>query len=163
MSLWILFSRIFISTSFPWPSQIKVMIIRLFGARVGKHTHLQPRVDIHFPWKLILGDFVWIGKNSFLHNMEVLEICSNTAIGHNVMITTGSHDFLRSDFSYRNKPSKICSFVWVTSNCFIGPGVTVAEGCILYPGCVVTRNTQAWFIYHGNPSVKLRQRKLLNL
>ena len=40
------------------------MVLRFFGAKIGKGLVIKPRVNIHFPWKLMIGDNVWIGEEA---------------------------------------------------------------------------------------------------
>ena len=42
---------------------LKVFLLRLFGARVGKNLCIKPSVNIKYPWRLSIGDNVWIGGN----------------------------------------------------------------------------------------------------
>ena len=43
---------------------VKAMILRWFGAKVGRGAVIKPRVNIRFPWRLQLGDNVWIGEGA---------------------------------------------------------------------------------------------------
>ena len=53
-------------TSLPVPSPFKCFVLRLFGARIGQGVVIKPQVKIHFPWKLTVGDFTWIGEEVFI-------------------------------------------------------------------------------------------------
>ncbi len=46
----------FISPLIP-VSSLKVALLRLFGAKVGKGVNIKPSVNIKFPWKLSIGDY----------------------------------------------------------------------------------------------------------
>lgn len=160
LACWNIFSWIFFTTNFPWPSDLKTIFLRAFGAKLGKGVFFQPSVTIHFPWKLRLGNYVWIGRNTFLHNMETIEIGNHTAIAHNVFITSGSHDFNKVTFPYKNRAVTIGSSVWVSSCSFIGPGVFVSDGTVVFPGSVVTKTFKPFSIIAGNPAKFLKFRKL---
>src|ERR1035437_4993246 len=60
-ALWYLVKCALFLTPLPFPSSLKRSVLRLFGARVGNGVVIKPRVNIHFPWKLAVGDFTWIG------------------------------------------------------------------------------------------------------
>lgn len=61
--LWILCSRIFFQHSLAVWNAPKVWLLRQFGAKVGNGVRIKPNVQIKFPWKLEIGDFVWIGEH----------------------------------------------------------------------------------------------------
>lgn len=160
VALWYLFKMIFFLSAFPWPINLKVFILRCFGSKIGSGFYLQPEVSIHFPWKLEVGDNCWIGKQTEIHNMEFLKIEDNVAIAHRVLITTGSHDFSKKRHPYRNQPTTIGSKVWIASCVFIGPGLKIGEGCVIYAGAVVTKSTPPWKRIMGNPAQVIGERVL---
>ncbi|HEX8999834.1 MAG TPA: colanic acid biosynthesis acetyltransferase WcaF, partial [Blastocatellia bacterium] len=43
-------------------SGLKCSMLRWFGAKVGAGVVIKPDVRITFPWKLTLGDHVWVGE-----------------------------------------------------------------------------------------------------
>src|ERR1700722_8812153 len=61
-AIWHLSKCLLFLTPLPVPSRFKCFILRLFGARIGKGVVIKPQVKIHFPWKLTVGDFAWIGE-----------------------------------------------------------------------------------------------------
>lgn len=73
---WYLIKMRFFLTAFPYPSSFKSPILRLFGAKIGKRVTIKPGVNIHMPWKLEIGDDVWIGDEVFILNFERLRIDS---------------------------------------------------------------------------------------
>ena len=45
-------------------SALKRLVLRAFGARIGQNVTIKPQVKITFPWKLAVGDHVWLGEES---------------------------------------------------------------------------------------------------
>ncbi len=72
--IWLLFSFVFIKSAFPWPVIFKRFILRLFGAKLGKGVVLKPSINIKYPWKLNVGNHVWIGKNVWIDNLASVTI-----------------------------------------------------------------------------------------
>ena len=62
IALWTLFSITFIRTAFLYQYLLKV-IASLFGCKLGKGFVIKPQVNIKYPWKLTIGDYVWLGEN----------------------------------------------------------------------------------------------------
>src|SRR5665213_1705205 len=50
-------------------SPLKCAALRCFGARVGRGVVLKPNLRITFPWKLTLGDYVWLGDECWILNL----------------------------------------------------------------------------------------------
>jgi len=152
--VWYLFKCAFLLSSFPWPSELKVNLLRAFGAKVGKGTVIKPRVNIHFPWKLELGNYVWIGEEVFILNLEPIKIGSHACISQRAFLCTGNHDFRNTHFSYRNAPITVGDGAWVGANVFVGPGVQIGPEAVLTSGSVAIRNIAANTIVAGNPAIE---------
>lgn len=149
---WVLVRALFFMSSIPWPIRFKRRLLILFGAKIGVGFYIRPRVNIHFPWKLVVGDHCWIGDDCGLLNLEPIVMGNNVAIAHRVYIATGNHDYSDHTMSYRNSPIRIDDGAWVASCVFIGPGVTLGSHCVIAAGSVVTKSVEPWKIVRGNPS-----------
>jgi len=103
--VWYLVRWIFFQTSFPWPSGLRVALLRLFGAKIGHGVVVRANVNISFPWRLRIGDHVWIGEDVGILSLAPVTIESNVCISQRAYLCTGSHDFRREDFKLRVDPS----------------------------------------------------------
>ena len=54
--------------------------MRLFGASVGKGVIINPRVNIKYPWKLVIGSNVWIGEKVWIDNLADVTIGDNVCL-----------------------------------------------------------------------------------
>ena len=149
---WYLCKLIFFVSYIPWPYSIKAMVLRLYGARVGHGLVIKPRVNIHLPWKLELGDYVWIGEDSFLLNFEPIIVGSHSCISQRVFLCTGNHDFRDPHFGYRNAPIMIGSGVWIGAGSIVCPGVSIGDEAVAFAGSVVTSNIPENIMVAGNPA-----------
>jgi putative colanic acid biosynthesis acetyltransferase WcaF len=158
--MWIIVSLILFRV-FPFSfSAIKRMVLRAFGARIGQGVVIKPQVKITFPWKLQLGDHVWLGEECWLLNLERIVIGSNVCISQRAFLCTGSHDYKRPTFDLIVKPIRVENGAWLGASCWVAPGVTVGTHAVLTAGSVATGDLEPWGIYQGNPSVKIRDRQI---
>ncbi len=135
--LWYLVKVVFFLTAIPWPSSLKVALLRKFGAEVGKGVVVAPRVNVHMPWKLTVGDHSWIGEEVFLLSLEPITIGSNVCISQRSFLCAGNHDYRSPTFDYMGAPITIEDGAWIGAQSFVGPGVTVGVDTVVTAGSVV--------------------------
>ena len=155
---WILVRAIFFQSALPWPRRMKRSLLRLFGAKVGNGVVIKPRVTIHFPWKLEIGDHSWIGEEVFILNFEPCKIGSHCCISQRAFLCGGNHDFRAPDFKYRNGPITIEDGAWVGAQSFVVPDVVIGTECVVTAGSVVTQSLQEKMICSGNPCRAIKPR-----
>ena len=139
-------------------SALKCFILRAFGARVGGNVTIKPQVKITFPWKLTIGDHVWLGEESWLLNLERITIGDHVCISQRAFLCTGSHDYKRASFNLITKQITIENGAWLGAGCWVGPGVTIGSHAVLSAGSVAANNLEADGIYRGNPAGFVKQR-----
>lgn len=155
---WYFIKMIFFLSAMPYPNSFKRLLLTWFGAKVGHGLIIKPRVNIHFPWKLVIGNDVWIGEEAFLLNFEPLTIGNNVCISQRAFLCGGNHDFRIPEMPYRNGPITLMDGCWVGASVFISPGVTVGTDSVITAGSVVTASIESNGIYKGNPLVLIKQR-----
>jgi putative colanic acid biosynthesis acetyltransferase WcaF len=157
-TLWYLCKCALFLTPLPVPYSIKRFVLRAFGARIGKGVVIKPRVNIHFPWKLSVGDHTWIGEEVFLLNFEPITIGEQCCISQRTFLCTGNHDYRQPSMPFRNQPIVIENGAWVGAQTFVSPGVTIGSEAVIAAGSVVTRSQPASAVCAGNPCVVARNR-----
>jgi len=138
--LWYFAKVWFFLSPWPWPNSLKRQILLLFGAKVGKNPYIRPRVSIHFPWKLTLGDYCWIGDSCHILNHEHVVLEDHVSLGHEVFIAAASHNIRSKTMAYANKPVLIKRGTWVATRAFVGAGVTIGENCVVGAGSIVLKS-----------------------
>ena len=157
-ALWFLLHALFIESSWMPVMGLKVFLLRRFGAKVGQGLVIKPSVRIKFPWKLEIGDHVWLGEGCWIDNLDYVKIGSHVCISQGAQLLTGNHDYTVSSFDYRNAPIVLEDGVWIGAQTVVCPGVTCQSHSILTVGSVATKNLEPYMIYQGNPAVAVRKR-----
>ena len=128
------------------------LLLRLFGARIGKGCHVYPSVKIWAPWNLFLGDFVGIGDGATLYCMDRIEIGDYAVVSQGAYLCGGTHDYNSKNFQLVTKPIVIAAHAWVCAEAFIHPGVVIPEGVVIGARSVVTKTLKhPWIVCAGNP------------
>jgi putative colanic acid biosynthesis acetyltransferase WcaF len=148
---------LFFQTPLPWPSALRVALLRFFGATVGRGVVIRPQVNITFPWRFSAGDHVWIGEEALILSLAQVTIESNCCISRRAFLCTGSHDFSSPAFSLRTSAITIREGSWVAAAAFIAPGVKVGPGSMVAAGSVVLADVAPRTIVRGNPAEVVKQ------
>lgn len=130
---------------------------RVQGRRIHHHVILPAKE------KFALGDFIFIGPNTFLDPKGKISIGSGSVISSNVTILSSSHSFKEGrllpydpiDYLHH---TKIGRGVWVGISALIMPGVVLGDGVIVGAGAVVTKSVPDGCIVAGNPAKILDRR-----
>lgn len=141
-------------------SGLKVQLLRWFGATIGQGVRIKPGVRVKFPWRLAIGDYVWLGEDTWIDNLAFVTIESHVCISQGVYLCTGNHNWSHPNFELITAPIHIQTSSWIAARSTIGPGVTVGRGAILALGSVTGRSLEAMMIYAGNPAQPIKPRKL---
>jgi putative colanic acid biosynthesis acetyltransferase WcaF len=144
----------------PLPSAVRVFWLRLFGAKVGSGVCIRSRVNIHFPWRLEIGDHVWLGEECWILNLAPVVIESNVCISQRAFLCTGNHDYKSPTFDLITKPINIEHGAWIGAGTFVGPGVRVGNHAVLTAGSVATVDLQPFGIYRGHPAIRIKEREI---
>jgi putative colanic acid biosynthesis acetyltransferase WcaF len=155
---WYLVKMCFFLTAIPFPNKIKLFFLKQYKAKVGKRITIKPRVNIHMPWNLQIGDDVWIGEEVLILNVQFTTIGSNVCISQRAFLCAGNHDYRDPAMANRYGPINLMDGVWVGAGSIIGPGVTIATDTVVTAGSVVTENLSENAVYKGNPAVYQNQR-----
>ena len=139
---WYLCKMFFFLTAFPFPSSLKVSVLKLFGAKVGTNVTIKPRVNIHFPWKLELGSNVWIGEEVFILNFEKIKIGNDVCISQRAFLCGGNHNYRIPSMPFRNGPITLEDGCWIGAFCFVGPHVRVGVDSVLTVGSIITSDVK---------------------
>ncbi|MFN0088485.1 MAG: WcaF family extracellular polysaccharide biosynthesis acetyltransferase [Blastocatellia bacterium] len=139
---------------------LKRTMLRWFGAKVGAGVVIKPDVRITFPWKLTLGDHVWLGEGSWILNLAPITIESHACISQRAFLCAGSHDYKSPTFDLRVLPITIERGAWIGACAWVGPGVRVGSHAVLTANSVAATDLEPFGIYQGNPAQFIRPREI---
>ncbi len=129
----------------------RVMLLRLFGARVGPGVRIHPSVRITIPWNLRIDDQVGIGDRAILYALGPIHIGARATISQYAHLCAGTHDWRDPIRPLIKAPIQIAPDAWVCADAFVGPGVIIGAGAILGARAVAMRNLPAGHVGVGNP------------
>jgi len=159
-TLWYFVGSPFVQSYYVPFSSLKVWILRKFGAEIGQGVRIKPGVRVKFPWRLTVGDHVWLGEDAWIDNLAPVLIESHVCISQGVYLCTGNHDWKHPEFQLMTQPIQIQTGSWIAAKAIIGPGVTVGRGAVLALGSVAGSSLEPMMIYAGNPAKILKPRQL---
>jgi putative colanic acid biosynthesis acetyltransferase WcaF len=125
------------------PVSVRPHILRAFGATVGRGALIRTGVRVHWPWKLEVGDHVWIGEGAWLLNLEPITLADNVCVSQEALLCTGSHDRRSPTFEFDNASIRVEDGAWVAARGVVLRGVTIGEGALVGAGAVAVRDVPA--------------------
>jgi len=158
-TLWYFTNLIFFRSFFPFYS-LKRSLLRLFGASVGKGLVLKPHVSIKYPWKLVIGDNVWIGENVWIDNLATVHLQNNSCLSQGALLLCGNHNYKKTSFDLIVGEIVIEEGAWVGAKAIVCPGVCLGSHSLLTVGSVAVKNLEAYWVYQGNPAQKVKIREI---
>jgi putative colanic acid biosynthesis acetyltransferase WcaF len=160
MAAWYFINALFFINPLNPSSGFKVMLLRLFGARVGKGVVIKPGVNIKYPWRLEIGDHSWIGEKAWIDNLADVKIGADCCISQGAMLLTGNHNFKKTTFDLITKGILLEEGVWVGAFAIVCPGVIMRSHAVLAVNSVATETLEPYSVYKGNPAIVIRERTI---
>lgn len=157
---WYFINILFFKNSLVLSSGVKVWLLRMFGAKVGKNVRIKPVVNIKCPWKLSIGNNCWIGEDVWIDNLSEVSLGDNVTLSQGALLLTGSHDHTKVKFDFVSLPIVLEEGVWIGAKATVFGGVTCKSHSILGIGSVAEKNLEPYIIYKGNPSVPVLERNI---
>ena len=136
-------------------------------------SHISIDMCVYCSVSLYTGDWVHIAPMTSIigGKTSILRIGNFAGISTGGRILCGSEDFVNSLCGFMPNEFKITThgtttledFAWVGAGAIVLPNITMAEGSVLGAGSVLTKNTEPWTVYLGNPArpYKIRNRELI--
>lgn len=157
--LWYFVNVLFFINPLNPVSKLKVVLLKLFGAKIGQGVVIKPGVNIKYPWLLSIDDYTWIGEKVWIDNLAQVTIGKNVCLSQEAMLLCGNHNYKKSTFDLIVGKITIEDGAWIGAKSVVCPGVHVESHAILTVQSVATKNMEAYGIYQGNPAMLVRKRE----
>jgi putative colanic acid biosynthesis acetyltransferase WcaF len=128
------------------------MVLRTFGAQIGREVHVHPTVRIAVPWNIAIDDHSAVGDRAILYSLGPIRIGARVTISQGAHICAGTHDWRAPDMPLLKPAITVGDDVWLCADCFVGPGVTVGADAIVGARAVAMRDVAPGTIVAGNPA-----------
>jgi putative colanic acid biosynthesis acetyltransferase WcaF len=156
--LWYMVNILFFQNPLNLSSRLKVLLLKLFGAKIGSRVVVKPGVNIKYPWLLAIGDHSWIGEQVWIDNLVEVKLGNNVCLSQGSMLLTGNHDYKKVSFDLIVRSIILEDGVWIGAKAVVCPGVICGSHSILSVSSVATASLSPYTIYQGNPANPVRER-----
>ena len=159
-TLWFLVNGLFLQNPLNPSSKLKILLLRAFGARIGVGCTLKNSINVKSPWHLEIGDHSWLGEKVWIDSLAPVRIGSNVCLSQEVYLCCGNHDWSSPTFAKSVYPITIEDGAWVATRATVLPGVTVGSHSVVAAGTIISKSTEPYTVYAGNPAVPIRTRSI---
>lgn len=139
--------------------RFRVRLLRLFGSRTDLSCHIRNNVTIECPWNLSVGPNTGIGDHAILYCLGSVTIGARCTISQYAHLCAGSHDYMDPHTQLLRPPITLGDDVWIATDAFVGPGVTIGDRTILGARASVFKDLPPDVIAVGNPAKPIKERK----
>jgi putative colanic acid biosynthesis acetyltransferase WcaF len=152
---WVLFYRLSPRPLHAW----RALLLRAFGATMGRDCHFYPASKIWAPWNLVCADQVTAADGAEIYNPAPMYFGSHAIVSQGAYICGATHDMNDPAFPLLAFSASFGSYAWVCARAVVSPGVSLGDGAVLGLGSVATRDLEPWTVYGGVPAQKIKERK----
>jgi len=156
-ALWRLLGSPLLASSLPG-SRWRKVLLRLFGARLGRGGRFKPRLRVTFPWRLEVGDHCWLGEGLWIDNLAPVRLGHRVCLSQEAYLCTGNHDYRSPGFDLRAEPIHIDDDVWIAARAVLAPGTRVGRGAVVALAAVASGCIQPGVLLAGNPAAVVGRR-----
>jgi len=144
----------------------RAFLLRSFGSKVGRSAHIYPSARVWAPWNLSIGNYSTLADGVDCYCVDKVTIGSYSTVSQYSYLCTASHDYLdpaimtQPQMPLLTGPINIGDRVWVTTDVFVAPGVTISDGAVVLARSSVLDDIPPWTVAAGQPAKVVRDRVL---
>lgn len=138
------------------------ILLRIFGCKIIGKPFIAPSCRIYAPWLLEIEDKACLGLRSEIYNLGTVKIGARAVVAQYAYLCNGTHDFSDKRSPLLVGYMEIEEDVFIGAKAIILPGLLLRKGSIIGAGSVLTKDTNEFGIYVGNPAKYIKQRIMKN-
>lgn len=147
--------------SLPFFNGWRIFLLKLFGAKIGKHCKIYASAYIPSPRKLMMGVHSTLGPEVQLHFGKTI-IGNKVTVSQRTYLCSATHEIDSINLPFVEGKIVIEDFVWIAAETFVMTNTTIGEGAIVGARAVVVKNVKPWMVVAGNPAKEIKKRTLTN-
>jgi putative colanic acid biosynthesis acetyltransferase WcaF len=136
------------------------LLLRAFGARLGKRVSVYQSARIWAPWNLEMEEGSCLGDFVDAYCVDKIRLGRGAVVSQYSYLCTASHDYTDPSRPLVTAPIVIGAQAWVTADVFVAPGVTIGEGAVVTARSSVFADVEPWVVASGNPA-RVRRPRIL--
>ena len=159
-----LFGFEYINCKLPYlDKRLIIPILKLFGANIGYNCDVESPLIINTKRNyknLVIGDNVYLGKNTTLDIKGIIEIRDNVTISFDTTIISHiavGKSLFKEKYKTEYKKTIIGSSCYIGANSTILMGVRLGENCFIAAGGVVTESFPSNSLIGGVPAKVIKK------
>ena len=125
---------------------------------MGKGCHVYSSARIWAPWNLEMADGACLGPEVDCYNLGKISIGAGTVVSQKVHLCSGTHDYRDPKFQLLLLPISIGRDVWLCTECFIGPGVSIGDRAVIGARSVCLKDMPSEMVCAGHPCQPMKKR-----
>lgn len=138
----------------------RLLLLRLFGARISGRPFVFPSSKVYAPWLLAIGHKSCLGPKSEVYNLGPVVIKERATVSQYAYICNGTHDLSLPNMPLLVGEVVIEDKVFIGARAMILPGIKIGEFAVVGAGAVVTKDVAPYDVVGGNPARFIKKREI---
>ena len=140
-------------------NNMRVLILKGFGAKIGKGSGIYPSCVIWSPKNLIMGENSWLGPKTRIYNVGEIAIGNNVTVSQYSYMCAASHNYKSLNFELIYDKIYISDNVWIATDAFIGMGVEIGKNTVVGARSAVFQSFGENCLIGGNPAKIIKSKR----
>lgn len=141
-------------------SRWKRLLLRAYGAKMGKNANVYSSAKVYYPANLVMGDNTCLASDVDCYNVAPIILEDNVTVSQGAYLCTASHDIEDSMHPLITAPIVLKDQSWIGARAFVGMGVTIGQGAVVGATASVYKDVEEWTVVGGNPARILKKREI---